>query len=68
MTAASAASGTRAWLQSRGWLSPRRMRAITIALMCSAGIVSTIGFSGSTATAYHPAPPPEYHPAHPASR
>jgi hypothetical protein len=51
MAAASAATGFRAWLQTHPvpWLTPRRLRALTIAAMCAAGIVSTIGFSGSTA-------------------
>jgi hypothetical protein len=50
MAAASAATGFRTWLQSHrfGWLTPRRMRSLTIAAMCAAGLVSTIGFSGST--------------------
>jgi len=50
MAAASAATGFRTWLQTHhfGWLTPRRMRALTIAAMCAAGVVSTIGFSGST--------------------
>jgi hypothetical protein len=51
MTAASAATGFRTWLQSHrfGWLTPRRMRAVTIGATCAAGLVSTIGFSGSSA-------------------
>jgi hypothetical protein len=51
MAAASAATGVRTWLQTHhfGWLTPRRMRALTIAVMCGAAIFSTIGFSGSTA-------------------
>jgi hypothetical protein len=58
MAAASAASGFRTWMQSQNipWLTPRRMRRLTIAAMCAAGIVSTIGFSGSTpatASAHH---------------
>jgi len=59
MAAASAASGFRTWMQSSRipWLSPRRMRRLTIAAMCTAGIVSTIGFSGSTA-------PPAAHAGH----
>jgi hypothetical protein len=52
--AASAATGFRSWLQSHhlGWLTPRRLRALTIAAMCAAALVSTVGISGST-----PAPP-----------
>jgi hypothetical protein len=61
MAAASAASGFRSWLQTHhmGWLTPRRMRGLTIAAMCAAGLASTVGVSGST-------PPPEHHAAHPA--
>jgi hypothetical protein len=58
MAAVSAASGFRTWLQTHhmGWLSPRRMRALTIGAMCAAGLVSTVGVSGST-------PPPSHSPA-----
>ncbi|MFI4989443.1 MAG: hypothetical protein ACHQHO_00820 [Solirubrobacterales bacterium] len=62
MVAASAATGFRTWLQTHhfGWLTPKRMRALTIAAMCAAGLVSTVGISGSTtppvhATAHHAA-------------
>jgi hypothetical protein len=50
MVAASAATGFRSWLQNHhfGWLTPRRMRALTLAAMCAAGLVSTVGLSGST--------------------
>lgn len=50
MAAVSAASGFRTWMQSQNipWLTPQRMRRLTIAAMCAAGLVSTIGFSGST--------------------
>ncbi len=50
MAAASAATGFRTWLQTHhfGWLTPRRMRSLTIGAMCAAGLVSTVGFSGST--------------------
>lgn len=50
MAAASAASGFRTWLQTHnlGWLTPRRMRTLTIGAMCAAGLVSTVGVSGST--------------------
>jgi hypothetical protein len=52
ITAASAASGFRAWMQTHDfrWLTPKRMRSLTIAAMCAAGLVSTIGFSGSGTT------------------
>jgi hypothetical protein len=48
-TAATAASGFRSWLASHhfGWLTPKRMRALTIASMCAATLVSTVGLSGS---------------------
>lgn len=50
MTAASAATGLRTWLQTHNleWLTPRRMRMITLSAMSAAALVSTIGFSGST--------------------
>jgi hypothetical protein len=50
MAAASAASGLRTWLQTHnlGWLTPRRLRALTISAMCAAGLVSAVGVSGST--------------------
>jgi hypothetical protein len=59
MAAASAASGFRSWLQNHhmGWLTPRRLKALTIGAMCVAALVSSVGFSGSTpppaATARH---------------
>ncbi len=68
MTAASAATGFRTWLQSHhfGWLTPRRMRALTISAMCAAGLVSTVGLSGSAATAgTPPSPAPMTHAAVP---
>jgi len=61
MAAASAATGFRTWLQSHrfSWLTPRRLRSLTLAAMCAAGIVSTIGFSGSTPP--NAAPPADHH-------
>jgi hypothetical protein len=58
MTAASAATGFRSWLQTHhlGWLTPRRMRALTLAAMCAAGLASTVGISGSTPATAHNAP------------
>jgi hypothetical protein len=49
LTAASAATGFRTWLQTHrfGWLTPKRMRRLTLAAMCAAALVSTVGFSGS---------------------
>jgi hypothetical protein len=49
LTAATAASGFRSWLASHhfGWLTPRRLRALTIAAMSAATLVSTVGLSGS---------------------
>lgn len=62
MAAASAASGLRTWLQTHnlGWLTPKRLRAITIAAMCTAGLVSTVGVSGSTPPAAHTAAPAQH--------
>jgi hypothetical protein len=50
MAAAAGASGARTWLQAyhAAWLTPRRLRAATIALVCAALGVSTVGLSGST--------------------
>jgi hypothetical protein len=58
MAAASAATGFRTWLQNHsfGWLTPKRMRALTLAAMCAAGLVSTVGISGSSAPAAHAVP------------
>jgi hypothetical protein len=55
LTAASAATGFRSWLQSHhfGWLTPKRMQRLTLAAMCAAGLVSTVGFSGSSAATQH---------------
>jgi hypothetical protein len=36
-----------------GWLTPKRIRALTIGAMCAAGLVSTIGVSGATPPASH---------------
>jgi hypothetical protein len=49
MTAVGAASGTRAWLGGRrlSWLTPRRLRALTIALAAGAVIASGTLLGGS---------------------
>jgi hypothetical protein len=46
-----------------GWLTPKRMRALTIGAMCAAGLVSTVGVSGSTPPVAHAASHPQ-HAAH----
>jgi hypothetical protein len=40
----------RAWLQTHHltWLTPRRLRAATIAVFAVAFVISTVGLSGST--------------------
>ncbi|MGA9286197.1 MAG: hypothetical protein WBV85_12235 [Solirubrobacteraceae bacterium] len=57
MAAASAASGFRTWLQTHnlGWLTPKRMRALTIGAMCAAGLLATVGVSGSSPPTGHTA-------------
>jgi hypothetical protein len=49
MTSTAVASGTRSWLQTRRyrWLSPQRMRRITIGLVAAALIASSTLISGS---------------------
>ncbi|HEY7932858.1 MAG TPA: hypothetical protein VID48_03445 [Solirubrobacteraceae bacterium] len=58
MAAASAATGFRTWLQNHhfGWLTLRRMRALTIGAMCAAGLASTVGLSGSSQAAHGASP------------
>jgi hypothetical protein len=60
MAAAAGATGVRSWLQAHHltWLTPRRMKIVTIALMVAALLVSTIGLSGSGASAHHAPPAP----------
>jgi hypothetical protein len=67
MAAAAGASGVRSWLQASHltWLSPRRMRAATIALFVAATVISSVGLSGSSKAAPQR---PSAAPAHTASR
>jgi hypothetical protein len=53
------ATGVRSWLQAHHltWLTPRRMRAATIALFAAVTLVASIGLSGSNAPARGVAPP-----------
>jgi hypothetical protein len=67
MAAASAATGFRSWLQTHNfsWLTPSRLRGLTIGAMCAAGLISTIGFSGSTPSATAHTSPAKTHLASP---
>jgi len=55
MAATAGASGLRAWLQARHftWLTARRMRAVTIALLIAAFAISSVAISGSTPPPHH---------------
>jgi hypothetical protein len=50
MTATASATGVRAWLAQRGWhwMTPRRMRYVTVALLGAALVVSAVSFGGSS--------------------
>lgn len=50
MTATAGAAGIRAWLATRafGWLTPKRMKAITIGLIAFALLASTVLIGGSS--------------------
>ncbi|HEY0361285.1 MAG TPA: hypothetical protein VGC83_03330 [Solirubrobacteraceae bacterium] len=49
MTAGAAASSTRGWLATRqwAWLTPERLRAVTVALLVAALVASATVLSGS---------------------
>jgi hypothetical protein len=51
MGATATASGTRAYIAARhfSWLTPRRLKAITVALMFAALLASSLLVSGSSA-------------------
>lgn len=63
MAAASTATGFRTWLQTHhfGWLTPRRMRTLTVGAMIAATLVSTIGFTGSSMPTPTRGPLPAHH-------
>jgi hypothetical protein len=50
MTATASATGVRAWLAQRNWrwLTPRRLRFATVALLVAALAVSAVGLGGSS--------------------
>ena len=63
MAAGAGAAGFRTWLENHhfGWLTPKRMRALTLAAMCAAALVSTVGISGSTPSPAHASTPVAAH-------
>jgi hypothetical protein len=58
MAAMAGVSGARSWLQAHhlGWLSPQRLRMLTIAGFVVAMLGSSVTLSGSTAPAKDAAP------------
>jgi hypothetical protein len=48
-TALTGAVGMRAWIAAKGgaWLTPRRLRALTIALLAAGVVGSSAGISGA---------------------
>ena len=59
--AVGAASGARSWLatQNLSWLTPRRLRMVTISLAVAALLISSVRFSGSSQpTPQHTPPAP----------
>lgn len=60
MAAAAGATGVRSWLAAHHltWLTPRRMRAVTISLMVAGLLASSVTLSGSTPNSHHAAPRP----------
>ncbi|MEA2399922.1 MAG: hypothetical protein QOK00_325 [Thermoleophilaceae bacterium] len=65
VTAVGAASGTRAYVASRGfhWLTPKRLKAVTVALVVAALAASATLVSGSSA-----APGQDGHAQHPSAQ
>jgi hypothetical protein len=59
IAAMAGANGARSWLQARHltWLTPRRMRAATVALFAVATLFASVGLSGSS----KPQPRPAVH-------
>jgi hypothetical protein len=55
MAAMAGASGARSWLQAHhlGWLTPHRLRVLTVAGFVVAMLGSSVTLTGSTATAQH---------------
>jgi hypothetical protein len=57
MAAMAGASGARSWLQAHhmSWLTPERLKRITIGLFVVAFVMSSVMISGSSAPAAHAA-------------
>ena len=55
MATMAGATGLRSWLQAKHltWLTPKRLRAATIALFVAAFGISSVGLSGSTPAPHH---------------
>lgn len=49
MTAAAGATGVRAWLAAKrpAWVTPRRLRLATVALIVAGLVVASLGLSGA---------------------
>jgi len=64
MTAGAGATGLRAWLAAHGfaWLTPQRMRVVTLVLLVGALLASSVLVTGSSTTT------PASHAAQPAPR
>jgi hypothetical protein len=54
MTAGASATGARSWLAHRGfsWLTPRRLRLLTVALLLGALVASSVLLGGSSAPSH----------------
>ena len=52
MAAMAGASGARSWLQTQHttWLTPRRLRVLTVSLFTAATIGSSVAISGSSSS------------------
>jgi hypothetical protein len=68
MGATATASGTRAYIAARhfSWLTPRRLKAVTVALMSATLLASSLLVSGSSAVprAHESSPPTHTSAAH----
>jgi hypothetical protein len=63
MAAMTGATGARSWLQAQHltWLTPRRMKVVTVSLFAAAAIGSSVTISGSDANPHHTRHSPSTH-------